>query len=284
MLTWNWFCDRKGYDEFFDRLWPALEKIDSHIAAQDRFVGYCTCCERVGEFVVKGGAQFGNQPNLREGMICTSCGLTNRQRLLQQAMVDQWGAAASISLLEQLSGLYVAAKDKFPNLIGSEYLGHDCLPGSIRKIGDADVRHESATNLSFENAALDGVVHNDILEHIPNYREVFTQTARVLKTGGVTLFCCPFFATRDQHLVRALQHADGSIEHLEPPEFHGDPVTAEGILAFYHFGWQLLDEMKDAGFSRAEIGVLYEPFAGFVGNYHPDHYGFMLPCLVRAIK
>ena len=45
--------------------------------------------------------------------------------------------------------------------------------------------------------------------------------------------------------------ADGGVEHLQPPEFHGDPVSG-GVLCFHHFGWDLLEAMREAGFTRAE--------------------------------
>lgn len=52
-------------------------------------------------------------------------------------------------------------------------------------------------------------------------------------------------------MVRARLRGDGSIEHLEEPEYHGDPVDPEGVLAFYSFGWDLLDAVRSAGFSEA---------------------------------
>ena len=41
---------------------------------------------------------------------------------------------------------------------------------------------------------------------------------------------------------------DGTIEHLHPPEYHGDPLDPGGCLCFHHFGWDLLDLLRDAGF------------------------------------
>jgi hypothetical protein len=51
--------------------------------------------------------------------------------------------------------------------------------------------------------------------------------------------------------VRARLQADGTVEHLEPAEYHGDPVDPHGCLCFYHFGWELIDDFRAAGFRRA---------------------------------
>ena len=60
----------------------------------------------------------------------------------------------------------------------------------------------------------------------------------------------PFVEAWPETLVRARVAADGGIEHLHPAEIHGDPV-AGGVLCFYHFGWDLLDAVRAAGFARA---------------------------------
>ncbi|MEW6416597.1 MAG: hypothetical protein AB1480_00535 [Nitrospirota bacterium] len=37
------------------------------------------------------------------------------------------------------------------------------------------------------------------------------------------------------------------IEYLLPPEYHGDPLSSEGCLAFYHFGWEMFSQLKETG-------------------------------------
>jgi hypothetical protein len=93
----------------------------------------------------------------------------------------------------------------------------------------------------------------------------------------------PFFATRDDHLVRA-RVEEGKTVHLEPPEIHGDPLNEGGILAYYHYGWPLLDELRGQGFASAELGVWYDPLLGFPASNFPDDYGLMLPIVFRARK
>ena len=51
---------------------------------------------------------------------------------------------------------------------------------------------------------------------------------------------------------RAGMRDDGSIEHLLPPEYHGDPLDPRGCLCFHHFGWDVLDFLRQAGFRHVE--------------------------------
>jgi SAM-dependent methyltransferase len=88
--------------------------------------------------------------------------------------------------------------------------------------------------------------------------------ARVLAPGGRLVLTVPFLETVQQTLVRARLREDGSIEHLEPEEIHGDPVSG-GVLCFYHFGWDLLDALREAGFRRAEWIRSFAPEYGLFG-------------------
>ena len=89
----------------------------------------------------------------------------------------------------------------------------------------------------------------------------------------------------DDIWVKAEQKEDGTVVHHSPPEYHGDPLRPAGALAFYHFGWKLLDEIRQVGFRRVEIGLAYDPFAGFIANNHPDYeYAVMLPVVFRAVR
>lgn len=59
---------------------------------------------------------------------------------------------------------------------------------------------------------------------------------------------------------------DGKVEHVLPPAFHGNPVSADGSLVFTDFGWDLLNVMKDAGFSEVGVDVYASPELGHLGG------------------
>ena len=64
--------------------------------------------------------------------------------------------------------------------------------------------------------------------------------------------------------MRARVLADGGIEHLLEPEIHGDPV-AGGVLCYYHFGWDLLDALRAAGFRDATWHRVWSAREGLFG-------------------
>jgi ubiquinone/menaquinone biosynthesis C-methylase UbiE len=50
----------------------------------------------------------------------------------------------------------------------------------------------NATNINVEANIFDGVICSELLEHVPDPKEVLLETYRVLKPGGVLLLCVPF--------------------------------------------------------------------------------------------
>jgi hypothetical protein len=45
---------------------------------------------------------------------------------------------------------------------------------------------------------------------------------------------------------------------LLEPEYHGDPLSSDGILCFYHFGWDLLEEFRRCGFRSVKLVIGYD--------------------------
>lgn len=281
----EWVSDRVAFDQFLASVKREIDAVDPWIASMPEFTGYCTACRALRRFTVFGGAYFGRGPNLREGMVCEGCFMSNRQRPMLAAAEETWCRDdVHLLLMEGLTALTPAITARFRSVVAREFVAPDAVGGWGYERRGRQVRHEDATRLSFASGALDGVIHNDMLEHVPDYRGVRAEALRVLKAGGSLLFTCPFFPSRDSHLVRAMIEAGGVVRHIEPPEVHGDPLDDGGILAYYHFGWSILDDMRAAGFCRVELGVTYDPLCGFTGNAYPDRYGFMLPTVFRGSK
>ena len=121
--------------------------------------------------------------------------------------------------------------------------------------GRGAVQFQDITQLDFSNAQLDALISFDVLEHVPDYISAIREFSRALKPGGVCIATFPF-NDRPDTLVRARPHSDGSIEHIEPPEYHGDPISG-GILCYYHFGWDILEHFRAAGFAEASMVMPY---------------------------
>ncbi|MDC1287781.1 class I SAM-dependent methyltransferase, partial [Gammaproteobacteria bacterium] len=232
--------------------------------------GFCVPCDKKVPFIVdmqSGGECDGNGwlPNWRERLECPLCGMNNRQRLIatlvkQELSAKQW---QHIYLMEQITPIYNWVTDTFVkhHIVGSEYLGYGYEGGTTIQ----GIRHEDVENLSFQNATLDLIVSNDVFEHVPNPAIAFAECARVLKVGGLLLATIPFHSDRDLSEVRARLN-NGQVDHILPPVYHGNPISADGSLVFTDFGWDLLDIVKVAGFAEVSVDVYASLEFGHLGN------------------
>ena len=113
--------------------------------------------------------------------------------------------------------------------------------GTIRQIDGA--RAEDITSLTLADGSLDLIISSDVLEHVPDLRRAFEESARVLRPGGMHLFTVPVCTITEQ---RAMLSESG-IRHILPPEYHLDPLDPKGILAFWNIGFDLPEVMATAG-------------------------------------
>lgn len=247
--------------------------------------GFCHLCRRLVEFAIDGGPDFGpGHPNLREGLVC-ECGAKNRDRLMMLASRDLLAGARHVVFFGALSGWARWARETHGDrILFCEYLGEKADPGAIVPIDGLIVQNEDMTRMTLPDASTDLVLHQDVLEHIPDYRAGLRETLRVLRPGGQTIFTAPFFHALDQTFVRAAFNEAGELIHYAAPELHGDPLVPEGILAFYNFGWTLVDDLRAEGFSDVRLRMLYRPDLGIVSNGCPEPTGHMMPIVVAATK
>jgi hypothetical protein len=220
--------------------------------------GVCPVCEAAVRFQVD--RQFGARqasglwiPNWRERLVCPQCGLSNRQRAVAATLMradrhrrQSHGRPTDVYMQEQVTALYRAVSERLPGqCLGSEYLGAQLRSGTVVD----GIRHENGEALSFESASFDVVVSNDVLEHVAEPVAVLREMARVLRRDGILLFTAPFFPKESANRVRATRLEQGSIEHRQAPVYHGNPVDPRGALVFTDFGWELLDQVRCAGFA-----------------------------------
>jgi SAM-dependent methyltransferase len=238
-------------------------------AGDDGWPGWCGLCSRAVHFELPSAAR-GAEANLREELVCPGCRLTSRNRgALSLLTQDLDRAQARVYLTEQASAAFVWLQSAFSHVEGSEF-GLDertraRLQGWLEQLGGRGTLVErDVTALDFADASLDAIGSFDVLEHVPDYPAALREFARCLRPGGRLVLTVPFLEGSEPTLVRARIGADGGIEHLCEPEIHGDPV-AGGVLCFYHFGWDLLETCRAAGFSRAAWVRTWSPREAMFG-------------------
>jgi SAM-dependent methyltransferase len=194
--------------------------------------GRCRCCERSTIFL----AHQNGSPEFRA---CFFCSANERYELLAVEIRERYGdTLRTMDVLEldprsPLKALLSRART-YTRSFYEEGHSLDSKDGALC----LDI-----TRLRMQNESLDLIVSSDVLEHVPGLDKAFFETARVLRLGGAHLFTVPpRAATRKRAEI-----IDGQLKHIEPPEFHLDPLSPEGILAFWDIGPDLAKAIPAEG-------------------------------------
>ncbi len=204
-------------------------------------------------------------PNWRERMVCPDCQLNNRMRASIHLfhLLCNPTPQSRLYLTEQVTPLYAWFQSNYQNVTGSEYLGSMVARGVTNQAG---IRNEDVTRLTFADEEFDAILSFDVFEHVPDYLLALGECLRCLKPGGTLFFTVPFNHQSRQHLVRAEIDAEGEINHLLPPEYHGNPIGEDGCLCYYHFGWELLEQLRRLGFSDVATYIYWSDKFGYLGG------------------
>jgi SAM-dependent methyltransferase len=225
--------------------------------------GYCYVCKRNVRFGVDYSYSYEVNgvltPNWRERLVCPSCGLINRMRasihLFEQLLHPS--KDSRIFIAEQITPVYKWFAANYPGVVGSEYLGKAVPFGQRDENG---IRNETLTGLSFRDEEFDYAIAFDVFEHIADFRSAFRQCYRVLKPTGTLFFTVPFDLNAKNNSVRAIVETNGTAEHVLPPEHHGP------WLVFNRFGWEMLDQLREAGFASVNAHLFWSKKFAYLGR------------------
>lgn len=211
-----------------------------------------------------------NGLNLRETI--QADGLVSRQRA--QLLVLRWlmargelPALAGLRLYvnEAVTGYAEYLRQRCPGLRWSEYLPNPDHP--LRGV----VPHRDIRNLDLPPASLQCLICNEVLEHVEEIPPALESMASVLTLGGYLLATVPLAYGQQDSIVKAIWRGEGQEpELLMEPEWHSDPVAPErGSLVYRIPGWDLLDQLKAAGFRGATLHALCSARYGVLGAELP---------------
>ena len=227
------------------------------------YPGRCQVCGKNTNLLIDNECSEGApKVNFRERMVCPICQLNNRQRVMVRLVLDEIDSGSLVYLTEQVTSVYQAFRKYHKNVIGSEYLDPDIAGGTINENG---IRHEDLMKLSFGDEELDCIVSNDVLEHVASIEKALREIYRVLRVGGTFYATFPMHFTQKDTKKRAQINDRGTIEYLLEPIYHGNPVSSEGSLVFYDYGWDLMSLVKETGFSDAFFMPFYSVPYGNLG-------------------
>lgn len=282
----HWIKDINGFFAMTSA-WKALTaRLETSIyeEMQEPIDGYCEICNQVVGF------SFSKTNNswidLRGEFVCQKCMFSARIRFLLSAIVNQIGELheSNILLFEQITPLYRHMKSLYPNVVGCEYLGESYLSGQCINFNGQHILHQDMLSSSYPDSHFDYVFHSDVLEHVPDYLKALKENYRILKKEGVLIFAAPIY-NHYEHIICAKIDNYGGISHLEEPAYHGNPLSDKGSLVFTRFGYKIVQELRDIGFSDVVIGFNYSLFDGYVSNGNPYYeIGHMWPVLIKASR
>ena len=269
--VWHSFpdlADRMHHSDEIDRehlLHDAFEKNLLSDPDSKSYEGQCAACEHSATFSYI--VSTDGYVNWRESLVCDQCEQISRTRasieVLRRLGVKE---SSRIYATEQVTKMFEFLKINFSNVTGSEFLGDEHDKGAEIEMHSGPVRHEDLTDLTFSKKSFDFVLCFDVLEHVPDYLAALGEIYRCMAPGGHLILSVPFCLNDQQTVVRARLTDSGEIEHLKPPQYHGDPMSDKGVLCFYEFGWQLLDELRDFGFKDVRAIKHWSVESGYLGN------------------
>jgi SAM-dependent methyltransferase len=198
--------------------------------------GFCPCCDQ--EVVFK---SYNNW--LRDNFVCTRCGSLPRERALMLTIEKYYPNWVELDIHETspVNRGASAKINKFgKKLLQSQYYPYE-KPGMIIK----KFRNENLEKQTFEDESFDLVISQDVMEHVFNPDKAFAEIARTLKKGGAHIFTVPIINKHKKTEVIAKIDENGEIFFSKNPEYHNNPVDSKGSLVTMHWGYDIIDYIKE---------------------------------------
>jgi SAM-dependent methyltransferase len=188
------------------------------------------------------------------GTRCLRCRSTQIHRAVKLAL-DRMRLPPQPRVYELSSrgALFRYLKHRYRDLYFSEFYD-DTPPGETRE----GIVCQDVQRLSLPDGAFDLVTSTEVFEHVPNDSLGFQEVFRVLSPQGAFVFTVPL-SDDSCTTERCRLNPDGSIEHLLPPEYHGDRIRGKrAVLAFRNYGLDIVDRLRTCGF-EARIEQFDDP-------------------------
>ncbi len=224
---------------------------------------YCDFCHQEVDLRLENTNALMGNIYLHENLFCPVCGTSSKNRQMYHELCKCANSNEDVYLYEQITPMYCAVKKNFPNVVGSEYL---CTDMDQYKSGEIvnGILHEDATELSFQDESFDAILSSHVFEHVFGIEKALKEAWRVLKKDGKLLISLPFVYIADKTVVRAKLQG-GKVVHLQKPVYHGNPLSSDGSLAVYDYGWDFLDKIRAAGFSDVYLEPYFDSEHGIMG-------------------
>lgn len=198
--------------------------------------GVCPVCAQGVMFSAK-------NEKFRDSLVCPSCGSVPRERALALVLNEKrpnWRTLAIHECSPAERGISHRLKSDAPRYVATHFFEDKPLGSMVRGF-----RNENLEAQTFADATFDIVVTLDVMEHLFDPATAHREIWRTLRPGG--LHICTFPISKNQGpamKARANRNADGSIEHLVPAEYHGNPIGG-GALVTVDYGYDIHKQIAE---------------------------------------
>lgn len=230
--------------------------------------GLCPVCSRRVEFRA-------DHPWFRDHLLCSSCGSVPRERalaLVLQRRFPDWRSMRIHESSPSNRGISARLRHECPGYVATQYFPGKPAGQRIRRLRPLHAalhgfRNEDLQALTFADESFDLTITLDVLEHVNKPDRVMCEVRRTLRPGGAFLFTVPTLKDRVESARRARYRPDGTIEHLAPPQYHGNPVSKAGALVTFDYGYDLPELIHSWSGMDVEVIRFHDRFHGILGDF-----------------
>jgi len=227
-------------------LYSFEEYKDGFFTGNDGFVtekGHCTSCE--SDVVFEKQTTINNLKGIGLTTIfstfCPKCGSITRERATVDALntffpawrcKDVHESSPSLSRIKAMQTLFTTTGEECGEYSYS-YFYEDVPLGEYK----GESRCENLEKLTFSNETIDYLITTDVFEHINSPLLAFAEIGRVLRKGGAHIFTIPYF----DHVKTKfrVKEQNGKLLYLDKPQYHLNPINADGSLVTVDWGYDL---------------------------------------------
>ncbi len=193
--------------------------------------GFCYSCNQETTFAAQNNWW-------RDSYLCSHCGSIPRERALMYCLekfFPEWREKIIHESSPVERGTSLRLRNEAKGYFATHYFP-EIKRGEIHE----GFQNENLEQLSFADQSIDLHISQDVFEHILNPAQAFREIARTLKHGGAHIFTTPLVNKKLPTQWCAKMNPDGKIEYLlDPPEYHGNPISADGSLVTVHWGYDI---------------------------------------------
>lgn len=224
------------------------------------FPGECPICRQHVTFVSQYDA-------FRDHLICPTCPGTSipRERAIAamlNAKRPSWRSLAIHECSPVNRGISTVLSRECRDYTPTHFFRNED-PGKL--VGS--FRNENLEAQTFDDETFDIVLSQDVMEHVNRPELVVREVKRTLKPGGVYLFTTPTFKGKSETERRAEYLDNGEVQFFAEPDYHGNPIDAEGSLVTFHYGYDLPELIYNWCGLNVEVTRWWSPAQGIMGKF-----------------